>query len=233
MLVKIMVVFAMAFGLIFGGASLANASQKSYPYWKEQCFDEITYWTNKKRKFVKEEVVKVDNTLDNWRLKRVKNRSDADIKIVFKTPRRIDKISKGDWIGITWYDYTSKNYASKDNAFDNAKVVTPSKGWGWETVFTHEFWHAVGVDHVSARDRISIMNPYLGNKIVYGDYPDTRDYQLLKSVDNKCSRAGYVKPEPKKYWAAPKPESSDDVLDDALGPLPFEDVVVPEYLKRK
>jgi len=188
---KLVVVFAMAFGLIFGGTAIASAEQdypgenlqKRFPSWKDQCYGIVTYKTNGRHRFVSRQFRIINKNLENWTFIKVDKNKRANIRIKFKTPERIKNISDGDWLGIVYYEY--RGYG-KNKKFANAKAVVPLRGYGWKTITTHEIWHAAGVAHVPQKYRPSLMNPYMTETVINGQYPDEQDFGVLRSVDNKC-----------------------------------------------
>ena len=226
-LFKLFIVFAMAFGLVFGGTSIASAEQdypgenlqKRFPSWKNQCYGIVTYKTDGRNKFVKRQFRIINKNLDNWTFIEVNKKERADINIKFKTPERIARQSDGEWVGIVYYKY--KGYG-KNKKFRRARAIVPNSGFGWKTITTHEIWHAAGVAHVPQGYRPSVMNPYMTDKIINGQYPDPQDFGVLRSVDSKCKNTVPEREtvEPEKDWTVEDPRSADDILDDHLGPLP-------------
>ena len=189
---KLVVVFVLGLGLILGGAGIAKAEyknypgerlQKQYPSWKDQCYGVVKWKTNGRHKFVNRQFKIINKTLDNWTFVKVRQDQPADIKVKFRSPERIEKVSNGEWVGIVWYDYF---YSGTKKTFSDARAVVPRSGFGWKTVTAHEIWHTVGVAHVPQKYRPSLMNPYLDRPTIYGWYPDAEDFRLLRTVDNKC-----------------------------------------------
>ena len=191
MLTRLIAVFVLILGLVLGGAGIANAEQdypgqnmqKRYPSWKDQCYGIVTYKTNARHRFVKQEFNSVDNSLKNWTFVKVSKNKKADIRIKFKTPEKIAKKSDGNWIGFVYYQYRG---SGQNKSFANARALVPNRGFAWKTVTTHEIWHAVGVAHVPEKYRLSIMNPIIYDSTNVDAYPNARDWRLLRSVDNKC-----------------------------------------------
>ena len=173
----------LVFGLLGApaGASPAGKGKKNYPYWP--CGKTLTYKTNAKTSFVKRQVKKTAKYLPNYKFK-FKKKGKVDINIKFKETGLIAAKYDGS-LGYMEYVYNDRDYT-----FVKTKVITPK--WGSrnykKTIFLHEFWHAVGVPHVGAYKRLSLMNGFLDPwDIEEGTLPNEKDYGLLEKVNNRCN----------------------------------------------
>ena len=195
MLTKMVAVFVLILGLVFGGTVIASAEQdysgekkqQRYPYWKDQCYGIVTYKTNSKHRFVREQFNYINSQLNNWTFVKVSKNRKANIKVRFKTPERIANQFGSDGseqiVGIAYYNYRG---SGENKSFVNARVIVPNRGYGWKKTTIHEIWHAVGVSHVPEKYRPSIMNPIFYDSTDLDAYPNKEDWRLLRTVDNKC-----------------------------------------------
>jgi cell division septation protein DedD len=172
-----------------------SAGQDDYPYWGQNCENQgyVTWKTNRKRNVSTASAVinDIDSNLSQYQFA-YKPKGKADIKINFVTKRKIKKKARSQsTIGLA-----VMRYDTRTNFFLKVKLFVPKNVSRQSNVQTleHEAWHGVGIDHVTGRG--SLMNPYLSAGDI-GLYPDAKDYQLLKSLDNKCVDAPEPSPKPK------------------------------------
>ena len=179
----------------------ANAAKEHFAHWG--CNETVTWKTNGSKKLVKRQARLINKTVDSSTLVKHKGRGKPDINIKFSTPAKIVRVADdSDVLGITYYGLINNKWLNR------VKVLTPKIKLNRvdnKVTFVHEFWHAVGMEHVKKSSRVSLMNPYRSDNRGY-NVPTRADMAALKSLDNFC------KTNPK-----PRPSDSDDASE--LPPL--------------
>ena len=167
--------------MVFSVTGVANAGKEHFAHWG--CNETVTWKTNGSKKLVKRQARLINKTVDSFTLVKHKGRGKPDINIKFSTPAKIVRVAgDSDVLGIAYYGLIDNKWLNK------VKVLTPKIKLNKtlnKVTFVHEFWHAVGMDHVKRSSRVSLMNPYRSQNSGY-KVPTSADMAALKALDDIC-----------------------------------------------
>ena len=167
--------------MVMSVTGAANAAKEHFAHWG--CNETVTWKTNGSKKLVKRQARLINKTVDSFTLVKHKGRGKPDINIKFATPAKIVRVAgDSDVLGIAYYSLIDNKWLSR------VKVLTPKIKLNKvenKVTFVHEFWHAVGMEHVKRSSRVSLMNPYRSQNRGY-KVPTSADMAALKALDNKC-----------------------------------------------
>lgn len=164
--------------IVLSSLTLYSAYAEKPYYGRWECGKTVTWKTNKFPKMTKVQAKKINNTVDSFRLKRIKS-GRADITIKFAPESKVKDAFPGS-LGSTHF-----GFGLNSDYFSSIDILTTNFGPGQrkatKRLLIHEFWHGVGMDHINPIHRVSIMNPW-----VAVDNPTRTDWSRLKGLDNKC-----------------------------------------------
>ena len=191
--------------MVFSVTGAANAANEYFAHWG--CNETVTWKTNGSKKLVKRQARLINKTVDSFTLVKHRGREKPDINIKFSTPAKIVRVAgDSDVLGITYYGLINNEWLKR------VKVLTPKIKLNRvdnKVTFIHEFWHAVGMEHIKRKSRVSLMNPYRSQNRGY-NVPTDADMAALKSLDDICKPrpddGDVEKPPPLVDYPAPTPE---------------------------
>jgi hypothetical protein len=194
--------------MVFSVTGAANAGKEHFAHWG--CDETVTWKTNSNKKLVKKEINRINGIIDSFTLVKSRGGEKPDIRINFVSRIKMYTVTgERNVLGVAFYSLFEKKW------FKKVKVFTPklrkSNNFFKKQTFVHELWHAVGMDHIPAQQRVSLMNPYQ-DKSNRTKFPTSADINALKALDDFCKErpdeGDTEKPPPIVDYPEPTPTST-------------------------